>query len=125
MDSSKEVLLQVIPIKIINPDGKMVTTYGLIDSGSDVTLIDQSLVEQLQFKGQPDRLRFSTIDSNDIQEAGVKVEFKMGAVDNDDDDMIDVQNAWSIKDLNIPLKHQVIHRNVGRPVAPFAACTIP
>ena len=68
MDSSKEVLLQVIPIKIINPDGKMVTAYGLIDSGSDVTLIDQSLVEQLQFKGQPDRLHFSTIDSNDIQE---------------------------------------------------------
>ena len=58
MESSTDVLLQVIPIKIVNPDGKIVTTYGLIDSGSNVTLIDQSLVQQLQFKGAPDQLHF-------------------------------------------------------------------
>ena len=34
-----EVLLQVIPLRIINEDGNQVTTYGLIDSGSDVTMI--------------------------------------------------------------------------------------
>ena len=44
---SSEILLQIIPLKIIGNNGRSITTYGLVDSGSDVTMIDPSLVEQL------------------------------------------------------------------------------
>ena len=44
---SSEVLLQVIPVKAISNSGRQITTYGLIDSGSDITLVDPSLVKLL------------------------------------------------------------------------------
>ena len=37
------------------------TTYGLIDSGSDVTMIDPSLVDQLEIPGEPGQLFLSTV----------------------------------------------------------------
>jgi len=42
---SSEILLQIIPLKVIGNNGRSITTYGLVDSGSDVTMIDPSLIE--------------------------------------------------------------------------------
>ncbi|XP_068691584.1 uncharacterized protein [Montipora foliosa] len=42
-----EIFLQIIPLKVIGKNGRHTTTYALIDSASDVTLIDPSLVQQL------------------------------------------------------------------------------
>ena len=39
-----EALLQVIPVKVMSSAGCQITTYGLIDLGSDITMIDPSLV---------------------------------------------------------------------------------
>ena len=69
-------------------------------------MIDESLAQQLRLKGAVDHLHFSTINTSDVKESGVMVEFKIRAMD-DDSDPIDVKDAWSIKDLNIPFKHQV------------------
>ncbi|XP_068723426.1 uncharacterized protein [Montipora capricornis] len=51
-----EVLLQVIPVKVMSSACCQITTYGLIDSGSDITMIDPSLVELLNIKGSPSKL---------------------------------------------------------------------
>ena len=42
---SSEALLQVIPVKVISNSGRQITTYGLIDSGSDITMVNPSLVK--------------------------------------------------------------------------------
>ena len=43
---SSEIHLQIMTLKIIANDGRHATTYGLIDSGSDVIMIDPSLIDQ-------------------------------------------------------------------------------
>ncbi|XP_068691595.1 uncharacterized protein [Montipora foliosa] len=47
-----EIFLQIIPLKVIGKNGRHTTTYALIDSASDVTLIDPSLVQQLGIEGE-------------------------------------------------------------------------
>ena len=46
------------------------TTYSLIDSGSDVTMIDPSLVQQLGIQGEEEQLLLSTVSQRDRQEKG-------------------------------------------------------
>ena len=58
-----EVLLQIVPLKVIGNNGTAVTTYGLIDSGSDVTMIDPSLVEKLGIQGESSQHLLSAIFS--------------------------------------------------------------
>ena len=108
-------MLQVIPLRIINEDGNQVTTYGLIYSGSDVTMIDLSLVEQLRIKGTSGKISLSTVNTKDVEETGLKVDFMVAPIDDDNDLGINVNDAWAIKDLNIPLKpYSVVHRSVNQ-----------
>ena len=102
---SSEIYLQIMPLKIIANDGRYTTTYGLIDSGSDVTMIDPSLVDQLGIQGEDGQLLLSTVSQRDKQENGVKVDFKIAPVDDQHSHQITVRNAWAVRDLTIPLKH--------------------
>ena len=92
---SNEVLLKVISVKIVNGKGDAITTYGLIDSGSDVTFIDRSLVRELGVKGTTEKFFFSTVNSNDGQEVGLKVDFKISPIDGDSSQEFDVRGGLS------------------------------
>ena len=108
---SCQVLLQVIPVKVIGNAGHQVTTYGLVDSGSDITMIDPSLVKLLNIEGAPSKLSLTTVNNADVEE-GVKVDFKIASVDSQNDCVIDVNSAWAVKDLTIPLKHIKVSKSV-------------
>ena len=45
--STKTVLLHVIPVKITSPDGRSVTTYGLLDNASRGTVISGDVAKEL------------------------------------------------------------------------------
>ena len=78
-----EVLLQVIPVKVMSSAGCQITTYGHIDSGSDITMINPSLVELLNIKRSPSKLSLTTVHTVDAEEEeGMKVDFKIGSVDS-------------------------------------------
>lgn len=63
------VLLQVLPLRVVDCNGSSITTFALLDSASEVTLVDPSLVSCLGLYGRSDRLVFSTIsDNNELQE---------------------------------------------------------
>ena len=109
-----EVLLQVIPVKVMSSAGCQITTYGVIDSGSDITMIDPSLVELLNIKGSTSKLSLTTVHSVDAEEVGMKVDFKIGSVDSQNENVIDVKSAWAVKDLTIPLKHTRVIRSVAQ-----------
>ncbi|XP_015760861.1 PREDICTED: uncharacterized protein LOC107340022 [Acropora digitifera] len=68
---SCDVFLQVIPVKVISNSGNQITTYGLIDSGSDITIIDPSIVKLLNIEGAPSKLTLTTVNNADVEE-GVK-----------------------------------------------------
>ena len=112
--SATAILLQIIPLKVIGDNGKSITTYGLVDSGSDVTMIDPYLTEQLEIQGEASQLFLSTVNQRDKKEKGVKVNFKIASVIDQDTSEIAVRNAWTVKDLTIPLKHVLVRKRMGQ-----------
>ena len=69
LENLDAVLLQVVPLHVFGKRGKSVTTYAMLDSGSEITLVDPSLMSSLDLKGQPDELVVSTVSNdNDIQQ---------------------------------------------------------
>ena len=111
---SSEILLQIIPLKIIGDNGRSITTYDLVDSGSDVTMIDPSLVDQLRIQGEASQLFLSTVNQREKREQAVKVNFKIASVIDQDSREIAVRNAWAVKDLAIPLKHVLVRKRMGQ-----------
>ena len=112
--STNDVLLQVIPIRVVSNAGHSLTTYGLLDSGSDITMIDPSLVMLLGMKGNPSKLLISTVNDSNTHHTGVKVDFKLAAVDDANSTQVCVQSAWATKDLAIPLKHTKVMKNADQ-----------
>ena len=96
--NNQEVMLQVLPVKIINeeePD--FVTTYCLIDSGSDVTLIDPSLAKKMNLKGTPGNLVLNTVSNSDVSNQATKVSFKLACLSEEEDSVVNVETAWAMK----------------------------
>ena len=77
-------------------------------------MIDPSLVELLNIKGSPSKPSLTTVHSVDAEEVGMKVDFKIGSVDSQNENVIDVKSAWVVKDLTIPLKHTRVIRSVAQ-----------
>ena len=102
---SPEIFLQIIPLKVTGKNGRHRTTYALIGSASDVTLIDPSLVQQLGIEGEEGELSISTVNQREKQETGLRVDFMISSVDGQRSDYVTLRNAWALRDLTIPLKH--------------------
>jgi len=102
---SSEVLLQVISVKVISNSGRQITTYGLIDSGSDITMVDRSLVKLLNIERTLSALSLTTVNSADVEQKGMKVNFKAASLDAQNEHGIAVDPSWAVKDLTITLKH--------------------
>ena len=66
------VLLQVLPLRVVDGNGSSITTFALLDSGSEVTLVDPSHISCLGLYGRSDRLVFSTISNNNELQEGEK-----------------------------------------------------
>ena len=79
MARPSDILLHIVPLKAIGNNGTRVTTYGLIDSGSDVTVIDSSLVEKLEIQGESSQLLLSIVTEKDKSQQGLKVDFKIAS----------------------------------------------
>jgi len=70
------VLLHVIPVKITSPDGRFVTTNGLLDNASRGTMISQDVAKELGLKGRKEVISVSTLLQQEAEEFEV-VEFTL------------------------------------------------
>ena len=104
--SSCEVLLQVIPVRVISKSGNQITTFGLLDSGSDITIIDPSLVKLLNIEGSPSKLSLTTVNNADTEEEGLRVDFQIASVDSGNDHLIDVICLGCKGSYNFPKAHK-------------------
>ena len=50
MTSQTKVALQVFPVKIMNNDGHSVTTYALLDTGSEETFLSKTISDRLRLE---------------------------------------------------------------------------
>ena len=112
LTESSEILLQIIPLKILGNNGKSITTYGLIDSGFDVTMIDPSLVDQHEIQGEQELLFLPIVSQKDKRQQGVKVSFKIAPVCHQECSEVTVRDAWAVIDLTIPFKDVAVRRKM-------------
>ena len=110
LNESSEILVQIILLNILGNNGKSMTTYGLINSGSYVTMIDPSPIDQLEIPGEMGQLLLSTVSQRDQREEGINVSFKIVSVCHQGRSEVTVRDAWAIRDLTIPLKHVAVQR---------------
>ena len=59
--SKRQVLLQVLPVKISNMDGEGLTTYAILDGCSQATLVREDFAEKLGIKGTEVDVSIGTI----------------------------------------------------------------
>ena len=85
----------------------------MLDSGSEITLADPSLVSSLRLSGQPDRLVLSTVSSQEPQE-GERVDLVVESLIDEQPQQLQLKGVWSGKELNIPLRHQGITRDKAK-----------
>ena len=110
----QDIMLQVLPVKIVNDESDVITTYCLIDSGSDVTLIDPSLVKKMNLKGTPGNLILNTVSNSDVNNQAIKVSFKLACLDEEDNSVVNVETAWAVKELSIPIKQRKITNRIAQ-----------
>lgn len=84
----------------------------MVMSGSDITMVDPSLVKLLNIEGTPSKLSLTTVNSVVVEERGMKVNFKIASLDSKNYHVIAVNSAWAVKDLTIPLKHIRLSRSL-------------
>ena len=83
-EDSDSVLLQVVPLRVLGEQGKIVTTYAMLDSGSEITLVDPSLASSLGLQGQPGELVVSTVSNNNDVQHGCRVNLSVESlIDNE------------------------------------------
>ena len=59
--SPRTILLHVVPVRIIAPQGNSITTYGLLDNASRGTIISKDIANILRLEGQKELVSVNTI----------------------------------------------------------------
>ncbi|KAF6769676.1 hypothetical protein AHF37_12354 [Paragonimus kellicotti] len=79
--SRPQVELAIVPVVVLRYAGRTIHTHAFLDSGSDATLIRESLVKGLGLTGQPKRLTLSTLNQCSTL-ISTEVELDMESVDS-------------------------------------------
>ena len=72
----QKVLLQLLPVQIHSP-GNQVTTYTVLDPGSDSALIRKDLADHLQLAGKTYRLNTNAVDNETTAQNLDRVSFSI------------------------------------------------
>ena len=75
--SKRQVLLQVLPVKIRSMDGKELTTYAILDDCSQATLVREDFAEKLGMKGTKVDVSIGTITQDGEDLTVSQVSFKV------------------------------------------------
>ena len=92
--------LRIVPVKVRSRDdaSKVVKTYALLDSGTDISLCDKSLAVELGVQGHQKTLYLTTQESQDSPRVGYK--FSLTVEPLDGTDKVDVTRLWTVEKLN-------------------------
>ena len=70
-------LLPIVSMEIVGKDGNIMEAYGLLDQGSEVTLIDQRAADELGLECEISKTQFHTFHNRDpvinVKEVSVTV----------------------------------------------------
>ena len=101
MQPQQKVLLRVLPVQI-HGQGNLVTTYAVLDAGSDSTLIRKDLADRLQLVGKTYHVNVNTVDNETTTQNLDIVHVSFSFSPKDQPDPFMVHGAWVIDKRNIP-----------------------
>ncbi|XP_048587898.1 uncharacterized protein LOC125571976 [Nematostella vectensis] len=93
------VLLHVVPVKLIAPNGNSLTTYGLLDNGSRGTMISSEVSAKLEPKGHTEEISITTMMGSSKEQIEV-VEFELQHASGEGD-RIPVTEGLVTKKFNV------------------------
>jgi len=99
-EKNTKALLSVLPVTIEGPNGK-VKTHALLDWGSTITLIDESLANELQLEGLMETFSLKTLAAQAEVEKSKRVKFKISGVNSSNTYLI--ERARTVSELRLPL----------------------
>ena len=94
----KEVCLRVLPVRVSHK-GKEMTTWALLDEGSDVSLCEEKLVKELGLEGSQKKFKLTTVNSSEVEQQGIEVSLSVEGVKGGD--RIEMLRVWTVKKLPI------------------------
>ncbi|XP_041461181.1 uncharacterized protein LOC121412436 [Lytechinus variegatus] len=98
VSSRKKVCLRAVPVKVRGKD-KDVFTWALLDQGSDVSLCDRKLVEELGIQGVKRSFQLTTVDTVGTTKTGLEVSLKVENIQ--DHESITMPRVWTVESLPI------------------------
>ena len=97
------VLPQIVPIVVATPKGVKVSTFALLDSGSQTSLILESFADAIGLDGENGPLQLGTINSSGRPVRSRKGSFHVGAPGGVRSRCPDNRKeAWTVPQLNLP-----------------------
>lgn len=120
LTENTKIYLKIVKCRVHNLNGAFQDCFALLDDGSQPSLIDSSLADELGLKGQ----RRDMILKNCAKDVGKISSQKLSFLISDPDDLnsvpIRVDEAWTLQKLELP--GQTIPRDdSGRPLWPHIA----
>lgn len=99
----KEVLLKIVPV-ILRTETTEIEIYALLDDGATVSLIDESLANELNLVGEETILRLKWTDQHTTKQSrSRKVSFSISNIDRDE--FYPMENIYTSKDLDLPIQN--------------------
>ena len=68
-----KVSIAIVPVTVRGIGGKLVDTFALLDSGSDISLVDQELLKELNIKGKQQSYSITTVNQTESIQHGMEV----------------------------------------------------
>ena len=105
-----KVYLQVVPVKIITPNGNFAKTYAMLDGGSQSTLIRQDFAESIGLFGLPVNLSIGTITQKGEGMKASQVSFQITSA-SFKGDIFSVDSAYVIPKTKFHTPSQHLPKN--------------
>ena len=92
--SKAKIALQVVPIEILSKEGRSVSTYALLDTGSEETFLSKSISEKLGIQiDNYDTLAVCTLSGESAVRVG-QVGVEVGAAGNRESRTVTIKKGW-------------------------------
>ena len=94
--------LAIVPVKIKgNGQSKVICTYAMLDTGSTASFCTEDILKKLEISGARCKMSLATVNNEEQHEC---VMANLDVMDLDENIMIEVPNAFSLKKLNVSLE---------------------
>ncbi|XP_036327132.1 uncharacterized protein LOC118739729 [Rhagoletis pomonella] len=97
--AESKLLFRILPVTLYGRQRRL-ETYTLLDEGSSITMLDDTLANELDLRGRPSRLNVQWFGGHAVQEQATIVDLFISGAGMDKRHKL--QNVYAVKNLQLP-----------------------